>query len=149
MSQMLYRVINPPITWLLKSPLHGVMSSNTLIVEFKGRRSNRIMSTPVSYHRSGHLLHSFTSRQGIWWRNLESGEVARLLVQGQWHIAQPQVILGVADIEVALDQFLRAVPRDASHSNVRLEKDGSPRPVDVQRASGELVLLKFKVTGQK
>ena len=56
----------------------------------------------------------------------------------------PEVVLDDHEmLAQSLDAFLRAVPRDASHSNVRLETGGSPNAADIHNAIGELVLLKF------
>ena len=43
----IYKWINPPIKFLLASPLHGIMSSNTLLLDFTGRKSGRALSTPI------------------------------------------------------------------------------------------------------
>lgn len=145
MSKLLYQLINPPISLLLKSPLHWVMSANTLVVEFKGRRSGKTMETPISYHHADNAIHCFTARKGIWWRNLQEGKEVRLLIKGQWKSAIPEVVLDDQEaLKASLDAFLRAVPRDAAHSKVRLEQDGSPNNADIQISIGELVLLKFR-----
>lgn len=158
MSKMLYRMINPPITLLLKSPLHSVISSNTLIVEFKGRRSGRVMTTPISYHHAEveadldvdvdvdgkDTIQCFTAKANIWWRNLRGVESVRLLIKKQWVTVRPEVIVDDQKILThSLDAFLRAVPRDATHSNVRLEANGTPNAADIQNAIGSLVLIKF------
>jgi len=44
MSNLLYGLINPAVCSLLRSPLHGLMSKNTLLLEFAGRK-------PVVYCR--------------------------------------------------------------------------------------------------
>ena len=48
MSNLLYGLINPAVCSLLRSPLHGLMSKNTLLLEFTGRKSGRLLSTPIS-----------------------------------------------------------------------------------------------------
>jgi deazaflavin-dependent oxidoreductase (nitroreductase family) len=144
MSKLLYKIINPPIGLLLKSPLHGLMSSNTLIIEFKGRKSGKTMTTPISYQKTDQVVHCFTGRANIWWRNLQAGKPVRLLIKGQWQTVTPEVVLDDQEkLKAALDAFLRAVPRDASHSNVRLEADGTPNQTDIAQVVGDLVLLRF------
>lgn len=63
MSNLLYKVINPIVKGLLRSPLHGLMSKNTMLIEFKGRKSGRMFTTPVSYHIEGDRVHCFTSQE--------------------------------------------------------------------------------------
>lgn len=71
-----------------------------------------------------------------------------LLIQGSLITATPAVVTDEATITQALSDFLRAVPRDAAHSNVRLEKDGTPNPEDMRQSAGNLVLLTFIELGQ-
>ena len=59
MSKALYRDINPSVRFLLRSPLHGLMSGNTLLLEFTGRKSGRALSTPISYRLEGNTAHCF------------------------------------------------------------------------------------------
>ncbi len=49
MSRALYAVINPVVKFILRSPVHGLMSHNTLVLEFKDRSSAKTYSTAVSY----------------------------------------------------------------------------------------------------
>jgi hypothetical protein len=147
MSKMLYKMINPPITLLLKSPIHSVISSNTLVVEFRGRRSRKTMTTPISYHHAegDGSIHCFTAKANIWWRNLRGVESVRLLIKKQWITVTPEILEdGQETVALSLDAFLRAVPRDAAHSNVRLDANGAPNALDIQGAIGKLVLLKFR-----
>ncbi len=146
MSKLLYKMINPPIKLLLKSPVHGVMSSNTLIIEFKGQKSGRTMSTPISYVQTDDAIHCFTGKPNIWWRNLRGGDPVKLLIKGHWVFVTPEVVLDDSEtLAPALDAFLRAVPRDAPHSNVRLAADGTPNMADIQKVVRDLVLLKFRL----
>ena len=47
---VVYKLLNPPVKRLLRSGLHGLMSKNTLLLEFTGRKSGRALSTPISYY---------------------------------------------------------------------------------------------------
>ena len=72
---ILYRMINPPVRWLLRSPIHGLMSKNTLLLEFQGRKSGRALSTPISYYEAGGVMRGFTDRRFGWWRkNADAAE---------------------------------------------------------------------------
>ena len=70
MSKALYSVINPLVKLILSTPLHGLMSRNTLLLEFKGRKSGKSYTTPVSYHATNDSVHCFTDRANKWWHNL-------------------------------------------------------------------------------
>ena len=120
------------------------MSSNTLLLEFTGRKSGRALSTPISYHLDGQTAHCFTSRSFSWWRNLTAPQEVQRTVQGQRWYSTPHVEISNHElIGAQLDAFLRAVPRDASHAGVKLDKDGSPNPADIQRVAPDMVYLRF------
>lgn len=143
MANILYRLINPPVRWLLRSPFHRVMSGNTLLLEFRGRKSGRPLSTPISYHEADGVAHCFTSKQFGWWRNLREGRSVHVTVKGKRWQAQPT--LETTDHQVmqaALDAFLRAVPRDAPHSGVSMN-NGLPDSSDIQRVVPDMVYLQF------
>ena len=91
MSKKLYRVINPVVKKILRSPLHGFLSQNTLLLEFTGRKSGRKLSTPVSYHSSDGIAHCFTRKSFVWWKNLNSGEAVYVTIKGERHLVNPEV----------------------------------------------------------
>jgi len=41
---------------ILRSPLHVLLSRNTLLITFKGRRSGKQFTTPVNYALVGDLI---------------------------------------------------------------------------------------------
>lgn len=150
MSSTLYRLINPPVRWLLRSPLHGLMSKNTLLLEFTGRKSGRALSTPISYHVKDGAAHCFTSREFKWWRNLREEQPVQLTIRGQKWRSVPVVESSDWVLMAAqLHTFLRAIPRDAPHSGVSLDAGGNPSLDDIEKAVRGMVYLRFPLgTGQ-
>lgn len=144
MSKKLYRVINPVVKKILRSPLHGFLSQNTLLLEFTGRKSGRKLSTPVSYHSSGGVAHCFTRKSFVWWKNLNSGEAVYVTIKGERHLVNPEVEAENSEIKgQALRHFLRAVPRDAPHSGVSLDANGDPSLDDIQRVVSDMVYVRL------
>ena len=144
MSKRLYRVINPVVKKILRSPLHGVLSPNTLLLEFTGRKSDRKLSTPVSYHSSGGVAHCFTRKSFVWWKNLNSGEPVYVTIKGKRHLVNPEVEAENSEIKgQALRHFLRAVPRDAPHSGVSLDTNGDPSVHDIHRVVSDMVYVRL------
>jgi len=143
-STLFYRLINPAVKGLLRSSAHGLMSSNTLLLQFTGRKSGRALSTPISYHLSEQAAHCFTSRSFSWWRNLVSEQKVHLTIQGQRLQSTPHVEISDHELMgLRLDEFLKAVPRDASHAGVKMDKDGNPDPADIRRVVPDMVYLRF------
>ena len=144
MSKRLYRAINPAVKKILRSPLHGVLSQNTLLLEFTGRKSGRKLSTPVSYHLTDGIAHCFTRKSFVWWKNLNSGEPVYVTIKGKRHLVRPEVEAENSEVKgQALRHFLRAVPRDAPHSGVSLDTSGDPNVDDIQRVVSDMVYVRL------
>ncbi len=144
MSKRLYRAINPVVKKILRSPLHGVLSQNTLLLEFTGRKSGRKLSTPVSYHLTDGIAHCFTRKSFVWWKNLNSGEPVYVTIKGKRHLVRPEVEAENSEVKgQALRHFLRAVPRDAPHSGVSLDTNGDPIVDDIQRVVSDMVYVRL------
>ena len=77
------RLQNPFMKWLLRSPLHGLVSGKYVLITVTGRKSGRQYTTPVQYGRDGTRLFIITSRDYIWWRNLRGGAEVALALRGE------------------------------------------------------------------
>jgi len=66
----IYTSIVKPI---LRSPLHGLVSKNTMLITFSGRKSGKVYTTPVGYVRNDNDITVFSQRHSSWWRNLRGG----------------------------------------------------------------------------
>ena len=145
MSKALFAVANPLVETVLRSPLHPLMSRNTIVLEFRGRKSGKRFTTPVSYHEEEGRLHCFTDPAFRWWRNLREGAEVRVLLRGEWHAGKSEVFVGEPEqVREQLRRFLEASPRDAAHSGVRLDEAGRPVAADLDRASESLVFVRIE-----
>ena len=148
MSQAPYKMINPLVKILLRSPAHGLLSKNTLLLEFTGRKTGRTLSTPVSYAERDGRLHCFTNRNYRWWRNLsdDTGVEIELRLRGK---RQRGIATVVADqpevIASALTDFLMAVPRDAAHAGVRMDEHQRPISADIEAAAKQLIYINIEL----
>jgi hypothetical protein len=143
----LLRLLNPFVIALLRSPLHGVMSKDVMLIRFTGRRSGRTFTTPVSYIQEGQTVRCFTGSETRWWRNLRGGASVSLRIRGQDRRGRAEAISGepkrIAD---ALAAFLTRLPRDAVYYEVALDS-GKPRPDDVARAAQQAILVEIALEG--
>ena len=67
--------------FLLRSPLHGVISRSVLLVTFTGRKSGNAYTNPVSYIRDGDTV--FFTTDSPWWKNLRGGAPVILGIKGE------------------------------------------------------------------
>src|SRR3712207_1467404 len=63
-----YKIVNPTMAALLRSPLHRILSNDLMLLTFHGRKSGKRYTTPVGYMQEGNRLYFF-SHAG-WWKNL-------------------------------------------------------------------------------
>jgi len=145
-NKLVYTLINPLVKAVLRSPLHGAMSANTMVIEFKGRKSGRTYSTPVSYHVRDGGLHCFSLKRFGWWQNLSDGTPVRLSLKGRSVSGKPSVVVDEPEImQAALTDFLIAVPRDAVHSGVALDAEKRPVAADVAAVVGDMVYITIEL----
>lgn len=77
------KLYNPMVSWLLRSPLHGLISSSTMLISYTGRESGRTYTTPVNYVWDGDTLLVVSPRDRIWWRNLRVESPVTVCVAGR------------------------------------------------------------------
>lgn len=140
------RRLNPAITWTLRSPLHGVMSRNLLLMTYVGAKSGVTRTLPLSYVETGGRLYLCT-RSSAWWRNLRNGRTVELHLRGRKVAATP-VVLDVAAREAldALRAFLTANPKTGEMLyRVRSGRDRRPSEEDLRREVLRSVVVRLDV----
>ena len=129
---------------ILRSPLHALLSRNTLLITFKGRRSGKQYTTPVNYAQVGDLIYVTSMKDRTWWRNLRGGAQVTLRLQGKKVSGWGEVI---EDVGSSLMAYLRASPNFARYFEVEVDSDGHLVEADVARAARQRVMVKIKKDG--
>jgi deazaflavin-dependent oxidoreductase (nitroreductase family) len=143
------RLIRPVMVRLLKSPLHGLVSHNIMLITFIGRKSGTRYTTPVSYARSGQTLTFATPRHYGWWKNLRAHPAVDVLVQRTTLDGRATVIVEELDDKVARIQgMLQLVPRDAKYYPIRIGPGGVPDPRDLLDTARAHVVVLVEVDEQ-
>ena len=146
MNKVLFSIINPVVKCVLRSPLHRLMSHNTVLLEFTGRKSGRAYSTPVGYYATGREVRCFTDRNNQWWRNLAGVKEIGLTVKGQRLTGKPSVdASGGPDTRKALKELLLASPRDASYAGVSFYPTGAPVAGDIEKAISGMIYISVEI----
>ena len=122
----LQRLYNPLVLWLLRSPLHGVMSNSTMLLTFTGRKSGRIYTAPVNYVRYGEDLLVVASKEHSWWKNLRGGAPVTVRVRRREMTGEAEAFEG-EEAEEGLLAALRAVPAYRRYWKAELGEDGVPK----------------------
>jgi hypothetical protein len=133
---------NPLMEWLLKSPLHGMLSGNTMIVYFKGCKSGKDYHVPVGYLRVDNMLLTVSSRQRTWWRNMCSGAEVTVLLKGKMLPAHAQAVEDDPGVAEGLKAFIKENPRMANILKVNVGADGQPETESLQQAVNQRVIVR-------
>jgi len=143
---LLFKIINPVMKLILRSPLHAVMSNRIMIIMFTGRKSGRQYSTPISYFQEGDQVICFT--HSPWWKNMAESADVGLRIRGE-------ILRGLAvaindDVErkvESLTKMLKALPGEASFYNVQFDEYGEPLQEDLELAAREAVMIHIQLDG--
>ena len=144
----LFKIINPMLALLLRSPAHFLMSGSLLLITFTGRRSGRSYSTPLRYVRDGETIRCFSSKETRWWRNLSDPKGSAriwLTIQGAGAPYQASVIVDEPErIRKLLADYLRRHPQDAAYHKVAVSREGALAENDLDRAAREAVVMEAR-----
>ena len=141
-----YRLLNPAINGLLRSPLHRILSGRVMTVHYRGRRTGRSYAVPVSYLREGGLVYCFTN--GRWRHNFAEPQPVELRVRGTLLRGVAQA--GPAHTEegiATMGRYFAGVPADAKFYGVSFAADGRPDAASVRRAAGGMTLITTRLEG--
>lgn len=131
--------------WILGSPIHGMLSGNTLLITVTGRKSGRPTTTPVNYVRDGNVLSVTSYRHRTWWRNLRGGAPVTVRLQGKDFHATANVIEDDVGVTQGLMAYLQKVPQFAKYYQVGLDSSGQPVAADVARAAKDRVIVHVRL----
>ena len=149
LESLLYATLNPVVTGLLQSPIHRIASANLCVFSYRGRRSGKSYSTPLSFMREGSTVRLLSSHNTRWWHNFLDEpvdvdiEIARENFRGK---AKTIVEDGDA-FRDGVRTFLTAVPRDARVYGIKLDSNRKPREGDIASAAGHVVLVEIELAG--
>jgi deazaflavin-dependent oxidoreductase (nitroreductase family) len=134
------RVVNALPKLILRSPLHGLMSKQILLLTYTGRKSGKRYTVPITYAEVGDTLLLSTDRP--WWKNLRGGTPVQVWFRGKKRSASTEVVTDEATISELYHTIISEHPTHGWFQGVKLEPDGRPNSEDLHRAieRGEVVI---------
>jgi hypothetical protein len=144
LQKLLQRIGNLFIGGILRSPFHGMLSKNILLLTFTGRTSGKQYTTPVNYAPVGDELLIFSRKDRTWWRNLRGGAPVVFRLQGRTINGWGVVFEDVTEVERGLMTYLQTVPNFAKFFEVKIDEDGRPNREDIVQTAQPRVLVKIK-----
>ena len=105
----------------LKTPgLQSLLGRHVALITLTGRRSQRRITTPVTFHRDGDTVLVVTKRASTWWRNIETNPELTLRIAGKTLLGKAEAITHDDAKLPLVTEFLRHRPRDAKAYGVKL-----------------------------
>ena len=134
---------NPIITWLLRSPIHPLVSKGTMLVTVTGSRSGEPITTPTNYLRDDNSLWVISWRERSWWRNLRGGAAVQVLLAGESLAGQGQVIEEEGEVALSLCEYICKALHMARYFNVKVDKKGQPNAEDCAKAAEKMIMVRI------
>jgi deazaflavin-dependent oxidoreductase (nitroreductase family) len=136
--------VNSAMKFVLRSPVHGMVSKTVLLISFTGRKSGKTYTTPVSYSQSGDQVNIFTHAN--WWKNLHSEGPVTLHMRGRELQGLPEsVARDKQAVAAGLAAHLRKVPSDARYYGVTFDDHGNPNAEEVEKAAQTVVMIRVQL----
>jgi len=136
--------VNRSMKFVLRSPVHRMVSKTILLITFTGRKSGRTYTTPVSYSQLDDQIYIFTHAN--WWKNLCGGAPVTLCIRGREFqgLAEP-VAEDKQAVAAGLTAHLRKVGSDAGFYSVTFDDHGNPRAEEVEKAVQTVVMIHVRL----
>ncbi len=133
--------VNNTMKFILRSPAHGMVSKTVLLITFRGRKSGKTYTTPVSYSQVSDQISIFTHAN--WWKNLRRGTPVTLRIQGQEFPGMVEMVSrDQQEIATGLTTHLRKVRSDAKYYGVTFDEHQNPRADEVKKAVQTVTMIR-------
>ena len=134
------KLLNQIMTFLLQSPLQGLLGSQLILLTFTGRKSGKTYTTPLGYTKRGDTIVLFTDHP--WYKNLLDHPSVTLRLQGKELKGNAEVVHDDKElIAKELTAFVQERPGAARAYSVKLDASKQPDPASVQQAAQSFTLI--------
>ena len=139
---------NPIVRFLLRSPLHGMMSKSLMLITYTGKKSGREFTLPVTYLEDGSTIYVMPGmpEKKVWWHNIDSNTPVKLTLRGNVIPARATRLEPQNDLKTIsqiLRMFIMRNPPVAALFNVRRDADGSLNTEDMDKASEKIIMIRM------
>lgn len=138
---------NDFMSWVLRSPLHGMLSDGILLLTITGRKTGKEFTFPVGYYRENGYLWVITSRDRTWWKNLRGGAEVSLLLKRKPVKALADTDLDEKAVEARMYEYVKHVPQAAKSLGIRIQ-NGNANAADIARTAKDRLFVRLQLTSQ-
>ena len=138
---------NPFVRFILRSPLHKMMSAAVMLITYHGKKTGKAYTLPVQYVQAKEAIYIIPGmpERKTWWRNLRGGAPVVLTLNGKTLNGQALVLeAGTESAAEAFRLYLKRFPPAAKLYDIRLGPDGTCSEEDLQHAARSIVAVKIE-----
>jgi deazaflavin-dependent oxidoreductase (nitroreductase family) len=136
------KLANDIVTFLLRSPLHGLISNQLLLLTYTGRKSGKQVTVPLGYARRENTILLLTDH--AWYKNLLANPQVVLRLQGKNYTGSAEVISDdKAVVEQEMIYFVKQRPGGARAYGVKMLPSGEPDLETVRQAVGRFTAIRI------
>jgi hypothetical protein len=146
MENLFMQIGNALTAAVLHSPLHWIISKNSLLLAIAGSKSGHKFTLPVNYFRDGDVLYITSLRTRTWWRNLRGGAPVKVRLAGRNMYVRGNLVEDGTDVLENFKHFFQHNPEVARYFGVRLESNDQPNTQDISNLAEERVLVKVNLS---
>ncbi len=132
------------ISWVLRSPFHGMLSNGMMLITVTGRKTGKKYTTPVGFYREDDCLWVLTNRDRTWWKNLQSGAQVSLLLGRRSVDAFAEPRLELNTVERLLNAYIQHIPQAAKPMGIRVD-GGKANAEDITRVAKERLFVRISL----
>jgi deazaflavin-dependent oxidoreductase (nitroreductase family) len=136
---------NKFMKFMINLPLGGLMGESLAVITVTGRKSGKLISTPINVVKVGNSYTVISSRDRTWWRNLRGGASATLRVAGKTHKVIGQVLESNIEVKTGLTLFYTQMPMMAKYLKIHINKEGSLNEDDLERVVSERIIVHLEI----
>jgi deazaflavin-dependent oxidoreductase (nitroreductase family) len=118
--------INPFVAAILRSPLHGLLSKQMMLLTYTGRKTGKRYTIPVGYARDGETLVVFSSRP--WRRNLRGGASVEVRLQRRRYTGTAIPIEDPEEVAAEVERTIAEYGRKEATWRTGITLDMTPPP---------------------
>lgn len=105
---------NSWMKWALTTPgIQSMVGKGVALLSFKGRKTGKRYTVPVSYQRQDDSVTIITKRQRRWWHNFESPLDVDLRLAGHMYTGKAEIEADDAEALEFMTEYLKTRPIDA------------------------------------
>lgn len=135
--------ISQMVKILLRSPLHMLMSHQTMLLTLQGRKTGKTYTVVVTYVQDGETVF-FLSRAN-WWKNLRGGANVLLQLRGKTVTGFAEPVFDHSLAEQKITQIVEMNSKEAKYFSVVLDKQNTAKPASVKLSAQHFTLIRIRL----